>query len=379
MPRVLHLSASFPRLTDDSVAPFLLDLVRVQRAAGWDVGVVTTHDAGLPRRQVLDGVPVRRVRYGPDRAEVLAYRGGGHASLRSPWHAALLPSLVGALAVALVAEVRRTRPDVVHAHWLLPSGLLAALLPRHRRPTVVVHLHGNDVVLAAGRAAPVARLVARRADALGAVSEPLARDGERVLGLAPGAVVVARLPLPPLPAPTPAPASPSDGPLLALAAGRASREKGFDVLLDALALAAAARWSLTLVTGGPERGALERQCTRLRLGDRVRFAPPCPRAELHRMVADHHAVVVPSRREGLGLFALEALALGRRVVASQVGGLADVVVDGDDGRLVPPDDPSALADALEGLTLAPPAATAVARHRDAPVLEALSHLYGSPR
>ncbi|MEO6121374.1 MAG: glycosyltransferase [Acidimicrobiales bacterium] len=370
--RVLHLSASFPRTVDDSVAPFLLDLVRLEQAAGFEVAVVAAHDEGLPRRQVLDGVAVRRARYGPGRCEVLAYRGGGHASLRSPWHAALLPPLAASMATSLVAEVRRFRPDVVHAHWLLPSGLLAALLPRSRRPTVVVHLHGNDVVLAAGRAGPLARLVARRVDAVGAVSEQLAREGERVLRLAPGTITVARLPLPAAPPPTPLPAAP----LRALAAGRASKEKGFDVLLEAMALPAAAAWSLTMVTDGPQRGFLEAQAARLGLGGRVRFDPPCARHELHALVARHHAVVVPSRSEGLGLFALEALALGRPVVASRVGGLTEVVVDGDDGRLVPPDDPQALAEALGGLVVRPPVARAVERHREGPVLDAISRLYG---
>jgi glycosyltransferase involved in cell wall biosynthesis len=371
VPRVLHLSASFPRTPDDAVAPFLLDLVRLQRAAGWDVAVVTTHDAGLPARQVLDGVPVRRARYGPGRCEVLAYRGGGHASLRSPWHATLVPSLAAAMVGALAAEVRRFRPEVVHAHWLLPSGLLAAMLPRRGRPRVVVQLHGNDVVLAAGRARPLARVVARRADAVAAVSAQLAQAGERALGLPAGAVGVARLPLGAMPPPQPLPPPP----LRALAAGRASREKGFDVLLEALARPAAAAWSLTLVTDGPERGRLGAQAAALGLGERLTFSPPCPRAQLHALAAQHHAVVVPSRSEGLGLFALEALALGRPVVASRAGGLVEVVADGPDGRLVPPGDPVALAEALGSLPLVPPAAAAVDAHADGPVLDALARLY----
>ena len=92
--RVVHLTASFPRSAADATAPFLLDLVRDQRAAGWDANVVAVHDAGLPPVQLLDGVPVHRARYGPDDWEVLAYRGGGHAKLRSPLHALLLPGLL---------------------------------------------------------------------------------------------------------------------------------------------------------------------------------------------------------------------------------------------------------------------------------------------
>ena len=76
MTRVLHVSASFPRHLDDSSAPFLLDLVRVQREHGWEPSVVALHDRGLARRHDLAGVPVRRARYVPDRWEVLAYRGG---------------------------------------------------------------------------------------------------------------------------------------------------------------------------------------------------------------------------------------------------------------------------------------------------------------
>jgi len=358
------------------VAPFLLDLLRLQRAAGWEVAAVAAHDAGLPGRQLLDGISVRRARYAPDAQEVLAYRGGGHARLRSPWHAGLLAPMVGALGAALVAEIRRFRPDVVHAHWLLPAGLLAAALPRGHRPRVVVHLHGNDVALAGGRARPMARVIARRADTVGAVSDELARRGEQVLGLASGTVKVARLPLGPMPTTTRRP----QGSHRALAAGRASREKGFDVLIEAMALPAATAWSLTLVTEGPERSALEAQVAGLALGDRVRFLPTCPRDQLHRLIAEHHAVVAPSRSEGLGLFALEALALGRPVVASAVGGLPEVVVDGEDGRLVAPDDPAALATALGGLALTPPRATAVDRHSDAVALAGLESLYAlTPR
>ena len=316
-----------------------------------------------PPRQVLDGIPVRRARYGPDRAEVLAYRGGGHGGLRHPLHALLLPGLVLSLLVATWREVRRRRPDVLHAHWILPGGLVAALVPRGEA-RLVLTLHGTDVELAASRlAGPVARFVIRRADAVAAVSEPLARRAESILGLAPGAVTVARLPLPPDMAPTPLPT----GELRLLAAGRASPEKGFDVLVAALARPETAPWRATIVAEGPERDRLEAAAAPL--GDRVRFADLVPRAELFDLVRAHHAVVVPSRSEGLGLFAVEALALGRPVVASRVGGLTEVVVDGDDGALVAPDDPAALGAALAKLAvdLHPPVASAAARHTPAAI------------
>lgn len=344
--------------------------------------MLATHDQGLPGRHTVGAADVRRARYAPERFEVLAYRGGGHRSLRSPAHALLLPGLLASLAATTVAEIRRFRPHVVHAHWILPSGLVLAAFPRRARPRMVLTMHGNDVELASsGVARPVARAAARRADALLAVSDPLACHADEVLGLPSGTVSVARLPVPSELTPTPIPA----GPLRLLAAGRASHEKGFDVLLAALArpalrgVAAEPQWRATLVTEGPERSRLEAQAAELGLGEYLSFLPLQPRAALFDLMREHQAVVVPSRMEGLGMFALEALALGRPVVASRVGGLTEVVIDGDDGRLVPPDDPAALAGALADLALAGslqlPVGTALARHSPKAVLEAHAHAY----
>jgi glycosyltransferase involved in cell wall biosynthesis len=374
--RVVHVSASFPRHEADTTAPFLLDLVAAQRHAGIDASVVALHDAGLPTRHEVAGVPVRRARYGREDWEVLAYRGSGHGALRHPAHAALLPGVVASMAVALGAEVRSRRPDVVHAHWILPNALVAALVPgRHR---LVLTLHGNDVALAASRLAqPVARLVARRADVLLAVSEGLARQAEEVLDLPAGAVGVTHLPLPAGLEPTALP----PGPPRFLAAGRASYEKGFDVLLDALARPEGAAWSGTLLAEGPELPELRRRVAGL--DGRVELLPLQPRAALFDLVRAHHVVVVPSRREGLGFTALEALALGRPVVASRVGGLPEVVADGVDGALVRPDDPADLAGALARLlepdALHVPRAARVAAHRPEAVVAAHRVAYAGGR
>jgi glycosyltransferase involved in cell wall biosynthesis len=160
------------------------------------------------------------------------------------------------------------------------------------------------------------------------------------------------------------------------AAGRASREKGLDVLVAALSRPDAEGWAATLVTEGPDRAELEASVTDAGLSDRITFLPLQPRAALFDLVRAHHAVVVPSRAEGLGMMALEALALGRPVVASAVGGLVDVVAHGDDGALVAPGDPDALAKALSALDLRPPVAQAVQRHRAGAVLAAHAAAYG---
>jgi glycosyltransferase involved in cell wall biosynthesis len=263
---------------------------------------------------------------------------------------------------------------VVHGHWLFPGGLAAVAAARAARSRAVVTVHGSDVELAATHrsARRLGRWVAARADAVVAVSDALARRAEEVLGRPPGSVAVARLPLADRLGPTPLPPG---GPRL-LAAGRASREKGLDVLVAALSRPDADGWAATLVTEGPERAELEASVSRAGLSGRVTFLPLQPRAALFDLMRAHHAVVVPSRAEGLGLVALEALALGRPVVASAVGGLVDVVAEGDDGALVPAGDPDALAKALSALELRPPVAAAVHRHRAEAVLAAHAAAYG---
>jgi glycosyltransferase involved in cell wall biosynthesis len=145
--------------------------------------------------------------------------------------------------------------------------------------------------------------------------------------------------------------------VLALAA--LVRRKGLDVLLDALARPALSGTSfhLWIAGDGPERRALEARARAPDVAARVRFLGP--REDKADLLGACDALVLPSRREGLGVAALEAMACGRTVVASRVGGLADAVVHERTGLLVPPEDPDALAAALSRIV------------RDAPLRERL--------
>jgi len=150
-----------------------------------------------------------------------------------------------------------------------------------------------------------------------------------------------------------------EGVPVVLCLGSLVRRKGIDVLLEALALLAAdgrARLPRVWIVGqGPERPALEARSAELGLGASVRFLGR--RAEVGDLFAACDLVCMPSRAEGLGVAALEAMAAGRAVLASRTGGLAEAVVDGRTGVLVSPDDPAALAEGL-GALLADPARAA---------------------
>ena len=321
---------------------FVHDLARALAGAGIDVHVLAPHDAGAARREVLDGVHVRRFRYAPDRYEVLAHRGGLLAAARSVARMPLVPVFVAAYAFAAWRETRRVRPGVIHAHWWFPGGLAGLIASRLTGVPLVVTVHGSDLHL------PMrwfGRWVLRRAAVVGTVSDALRDDVRDRFGVD---AEVLRMPLAEMPV---ADGTPSDPPPLRLVAiGRNAPEKGFDVLVRAIEGIDA---ELDVFGTGTES---------LTAG-RVRGHGARSRDEIAQTLADAHALVVPSRNEGLGLVALEALAAGRPVIASAVGGLVETVEDGVDGILVPPGDVDALAGALRELPLPAPRGRAVERHR----------------
>jgi glycosyltransferase involved in cell wall biosynthesis len=371
--RVLHLTSSFPRSSGDHVAPFLLDLARAQRCDGLDVAVLAPHDEGAPRSGDLHGIGVHRFRYAPARLERLAYRGGLLGRSRTPAGLALLPVFFAAFVLASVRLARHFKPHVLHAHWWLPAGVCGLVTSRLTGVPLVVTLHGTDAhLLRHGLLRRVGGAVLRRAALVVVVSEDLRRSVVDVLGLPPDRVQVLRMPVERV---LPVSAGSTDGPLRLVAAGRLSEEKGFDVLLEAVRLAVADGLDvrLELVGSGPEHDRLAALAAGL--DGRVQLTPAQPRAALWERMDAAQVLVVPSRREGLGLVALEAIARGRPVIASRVGGLPETVRDGVDGVLVPPEDPRALADALHRMPLAAPAGAALLQHAPDAVAHAHRRAY----
>ncbi|HEX5268710.1 MAG TPA: glycosyltransferase [Acidimicrobiales bacterium] len=360
--RVVHLTSSFPRHAGDANGPYIAELVAAQRAAGIEAMVVAPHAPGLPVEDELFGVPVRRFRYAPPRAEVLAYRGGLLSTARRPAGALAVGPFLAAFSRAARRAVRTWEADLVHAHWWLPAGWAAVRGARSTGTPTVVTCHGSDVGLArrTGFSGP-ARSVLIRATLVAAVSDALAAELRDVVpGVDP---TVLRMPFRGWDEPRVAP--PEDAPLRLVAVGRLMPEKGFDLLVAATAalVAEGRAVRVTIVGDGPLRGVLAAQVGHSGLEEVVTFAGPVSRDGLRRAIDAAHAVVVPSRREGLGLVALDAIDRGRPVIASAVGGLPETLLAGGEvpagnvhpspegldtpaGILVRPGDVAALTHAL---------------------------------
>ena len=137
------------------------------------------------------------------------------------------------------------------------------------------------------------------------------------------------------------------------AVSRLSPEKGFAYLLRALGLLRDRGIDLEVVLAGdgPSRVELERLTDDLRLRDRVRFLGEVAHSDVPAVLADLDIFTMPSTWEGFGVSALEASAMELPVVASNIHGIPDVVIDGETGILVPPTDVEALATAIERLAV----------------------------
>ncbi len=265
---------------------------------------------------------------------------------------------VAALCRDVGALRRRVAPDVVVVTSLGPLDLFLHQSARsHPAPLVVTPQQDIPARLLGPTALPGRTLRAAawvvccsasiRADLCAVVPELGARSS----------VVYHGVPLPP------ASGAPPLAPPRLLGIGRLLRFKGFDVALHALRRVRdrVPEARLTLAGDGPERLALEELARQLGVRDAVDFVGWVHPEQVAALMATATLVLMPSRWEGLPLVALEAQAAGRPVVASRVGGLPEGVADGETGRLVPPDSPAALADAVLALLATPTALARMAR------------------
>ncbi len=327
--------------------------------------------ARVPRSEQIDGLRVAHPRF----AHVPKV---GHA-------------VAGALyAASLAGEAlrRRGRFDVLLSAWAYPDGVGAVALARILGIPAVVKVSGSDLNVVAKRAGVAwnLRWALPRARRVVAVSRPLAdvvasfgvpRERIDVVGNGVDADIfhprdraAARAEL----------GHGGDGRRWLLYVGRLEEPKGVLDLLEAFS-SLAARGSdvrLVLVGDGRARGACERAAAEL--GDRVLVAGPRPLEQVALWMAACDSLVLPSWAEGTPNVVLEALACGRRVVATVVGGTPDVITGPELGELVPARDPRALAAAMDRAAHASysPAdvARAGARHGWA---ESASRLEGSLR
>ena len=256
------------------------------------------------------------------------------------------------LARQLIGMIRKNRIDVLQTHGFKPT-FLAFVAKLFCRVKWICFMHGATTENLKVRLYNLAdSILQRAADRTVLVSEAQrskilgGRDRRRVVVLHNAVDLDNPMPISRGAPPLRRRLNLRDSDQVVITVGRFSPEKGMDVLLDAFALLARRieNAHLVLVGDGQERPKLEAQAGSFRLNGRVHFVGSCETPGDY--VADADVFVLPSRSEGIPNAVLEAMAMGKPVVATAVGGVPEIITDGVSGRLVPAERPDLLAEGL---------------------------------
>lgn len=357
--KILHIASVYARSENDPEVPWLRALLAHLKKRGHESLVVAPAWKGLAPH-VVDGIRVERFRYATRELEILTGEEGAPNKIaRRPWLQLLTIPYILSGAWRVYRLARREKPDALHVHWPFPHILLALPAAWLLRIPVVTHFYLAELLLRRKFpfVTPFLALAVRMSRQVVAISRFTASQvrsiRETPVTVIPygGASAPCDETLPP----------PPERPVI-LFVGRHVERKGIPILIAAMAhLRHDAE--LVICGHGDQTPALKALAASSPASGRIAFPGRVDAQELSRLYARCTVFCLPSivdsrgDTEGLGTVPLEAYAHGRPVVCSAVGGIPDVVDEGETGFLVPPGDPRALAQALDRLIADPQLAT----------------------
>lgn len=374
--KVLVIGSVYPRFHEDAEVPWLRTSIAHLRQAGVEIQVLAPAYKGL-RSHEIDGVKVNRFRYAPASWEFLTHEEGAPSKMANkPWLQLLaIPYIISGF-FKCIGICRKFRPDVIHAHWPFPHAYIALGAAKLFRIPLVLNFHGAELLLIRKKkwVKPLLKFAIGQAQAVFANSSFTAgkikalrnvdvewspygttletvddrqktKDGSRL-----EAQDVKVVP------------HPINGKFKILFVGRHIERKGICYLIEAAKYLPRDKFEIRIVGDGDITDKLKLQATDVAKSTDAaeiiftgKLSPEALTSEYKNANVFTLPAIVDSKgdTEGLGVVLIEAMELGLSIVASDVGGIPDVVVDGESGILVPEKDPQALADAFKRLENAP--------------------------
>ncbi len=358
--KVCILTTSFPRFKGDSAGIFIYHLSRWLVKKGVNIEVIAPHDPGCHFTEKWENIRIRRFPYFyPFQLQRLCYGSGIAKNIKNNLPAILqLPFLCASEFLYSLAVFKKTKPDIIHAHWSLPQGLIGIIAKRIFKIPCVTSIHGSDVYgLRSAFFKALNSMVIRNSDACTANSMATARIARKVCGndnvnvLPMGvdteyfskthdvASLKRKLKI--------------EGPVI-LFVGRLIDWKGTAYLIKAMpeTLQRFPTAKALIIGSGPLKAELVGLAATLALQEHVIFIDEVPQEELVAFYSMADIFVLPSivnengETEGLGVVLLEAMACGLPVIASNVGGIPDIIKDGETGLLVRQKDARSLSDQI---------------------------------
>lgn len=362
--KVLVIGSVYPRFHEDAEVPWLRTSVAHLKQAGVEIQVLAPAYKGLKSHEI-DGVKVNRFRYAPAGWEFLTHEEGAPSKMASkPWLQLLaIPYIISGF-FKCIKICRKFRPDVIHAHWPFPHAYIALGAAKLFRIPLVLNFHGAELLLIRKKkwVKPLLKFAIGQAQAVfanssftvgkikalrnvdvewspyGTTLETSSASGD---GIAP---------------------HPINGKFKILFVGRHIERKGICYLIEAAKYLPRDQFEIRIVGVGDITDKLKAQAAEVSTtpdAANIIFTGKLSPEELANEYKTANVFTLPAivdskgDTEGLGVVLIEAMELGLPVVASNVGGIPDVVVDGVSGILVPEKDPQALANAYTRLAADP--------------------------
>jgi len=338
------ITTSFPRWRQDYIGAFIYEAARAIQHKGYQVKVVTMHSPGTPRHETWDGIEIYRTKYLPESWEQLKSEGGGLPEVWKNNPKARIQIIPFMIAFLFDVLMHTHDCDILHANWTL-SGAVAWMNNLFSKKPYLVTIQGSDIYKAVklpfvttitrvslNKAKKVLVLSQALADKVNSIGIPLSQ-----IEVIPNGVDTQRFISQPL----------EKRENVILFVGSLIERKGVRYLLQAFAniVQNLPEMQLLLMGEGQQRAECEAFAQSLGITQHVTFAGAQSQEQVAEGMRKAKVFVLPSIEEGLGVVLLEALASGTPIVASNVGGITDVV-DNKIGILVLPGDINQLTEAI---------------------------------
>ena len=376
--KVLVIGSVYPRFHEDAEVPWLRTSVAHLKQAGVGIQVLAPAYKGLKSHEI-DGVKVNRFRYAPANWEFLTHEEGAPSKMANkPWLQLLaIPYIISGF-FKCIGICRKFRPDVIHAHWPFPHAYIALGAAKLFRIPLVLNFHGAELLLIRKKkwVKPLLKFAIGQAQAVFANSSFTAGKIKALRNVdvewSPyGTTLESNGKVGEPAEPTQVP-HPINGKFKILFVGRHIERKGIGYLIEAAKYLPRDKFEIRIVGVGDITDKLKAQAAEVASAAETHgnhepsfepaeiiFTGKLSPEELANEYKTANVFTLPAivdskgDTEGLGVVLIEAMELGLPVVASNVGGIPDVVVDGESGILVPEKDPQALADAFKRLEANP--------------------------
>ncbi len=362
--RILCLTSNFPRWEGDSTTPFVKQLSDDLSDLGWKIDILAPHAPGALKKETMGELEVTRFQYfWPATQQTVCYQGGALINLRKNFCNKLkLPFLVLAEFIATLNMLYKNEYKLIHAHWILPQGFVAAIAGKIFNKPIVLTVHGGDVFGLKGKllnsfkgwSLQRAKAVTTNSQFTTDATYSITRKIQK-LEVIPMGIDISPLSNDQQIASENIEKSyrKNRAPLL-IFVGRLIKEKGVDDLIKAVAMLQndLPGTSAIIAGEGQDRNQFEELSKKLTLDEYIHFTGWIAPEDVKTHIAAGDFFVGPSKtakngwKEAQGLTFLEAMAVGTVVIASDTGGIKESVIDGQTGFLVKENSPEKIKEII---------------------------------